>query len=59
MSMQPAITRNSALYFAQRKLSKGRATLFRRFRAASGSQPADVRQTRFGIVQRLHQGNGR
>jgi len=59
MSLQPTITQNSALYFAQRKLSKRRATLFRKFRVASDSQPADARYQRFGIVQRLHHDNGR
>jgi hypothetical protein len=57
--MQSTITQNSALYFAQHKLSKRRATHFRRFRIAAGNQLADVRQRRFGIVQRLHRENGR
>ena len=57
--MQPTITQNSALYFAQHKLSKRRATRFRRFRIAVGNQPAVMRLRRFGIVQRLHRENGR
>jgi hypothetical protein len=32
--MEPTLTQNCALYYAQHKTSKGRAALFRKFRAA-------------------------
>jgi hypothetical protein len=61
--MEPTITQNSALYFAQHKVSKGRAALFRRLSTAASKQnPAVRRQLTFGdlfIVKRLHQDNGR
>ena len=60
--MEPTITQNSALYFAQHKTSKRRAALFKEFRAAARKQGPDVRrQLTFGdlfIVPRLHQDNG-
>ena len=61
--MEPTITQNSALYFAQHKVSKRRAALFRRLRAAARKQGPDLRQQlTFGnlfIVPRLHKDNGR
>jgi len=59
MTMERTITQNSALYLAQHTLSKRRAALFRRFRAAARNQSADVQQLRLGIAQRLHHDNGR
>jgi hypothetical protein len=61
--MEPTLTQNCALYYAQHKTSKGRAALFRKFRAAAGKQCPDVRQQPISgelfFVQRLHQDNGR
>jgi hypothetical protein len=61
--MEPTITQNSALYFAQHKVSKRRAALFRRLSTAASKQGPDVRrQLAAGdlfIVKRLHHDNGR
>jgi hypothetical protein len=61
--MEPTLTQNCALYYAQHKTSKGRAALFKKFRAAARKQAPDVRQElAFGelfIVRRLHPHNGR
>jgi hypothetical protein len=61
--MEPTLTQNCALYYAQHKTSKGRAALFRKFRAATGKQRPDGRQQPISgdlfFVQRLHQDNGR
>jgi len=61
--MEPTLTQNCALYYAQHKTSKGRATLFKKFRAAASKQGPDVRrQLTFGdlfVVPRLHKDNGR
>jgi hypothetical protein len=61
--MEPILTRNCALYYAQHKTSKRRATLFKRFRAVARKQGPDVRQQlTFGdlfVVPLLHQDNGR
>lgn len=57
--MERTITQNSVLYLAQHKLSRRRTAFFRKFRAAAGNQPVDVRQRRFEILERLHQDNGR
>jgi hypothetical protein len=63
INVQPTLTRNCALYYAQHKASKGRATLFRKFRAAARKAAPDVRrQLIFGellVVPSLHQDNGR
>ena len=63
INMEPTLTRNCALYYAQHKTSKGRAALFKRFRAAARKRGPDVRQQlTFGdlfIVPRLHKDNGR
>jgi len=42
--MEPTITQNSALYFARHKVSKRRAALFKKFRAAASKQGPDVRR---------------
>ena len=61
--MEPTLTQNCALYYAQHKTSKGRAALFRKFRAAARKRTPDVRrQLIFGelfIAPRLHRDNGR
>jgi len=61
--MEPTLTQNCALYYAQHKTSKRRATLFKRFRAAARKQGPDVRQQlTFGdlfVVPLLHRANGR
>ena len=63
INMEPTLTQNCALYYAQHKTSKARAALFKKFRAAARKQGPDVRrQLTFGdlfIVPRLHQDNGR
>ena len=61
--MEPALTQNCALYYAQHKTSKGRAALFKRFRAAARKQATDVpQQLTLGdlfIVPRLLKDNSR
>ena len=61
--MEPALTQNCALYYAQHKTSKGRAALFKRFRAAARKRAPDVpRQLTLGelfIAPRLHKDNRR
>ena len=61
--MEPTLTQNCALYFAQHKTSKGRAALFKKFRAAAHKRGPNVRrQSTSGdlfIVARVHQDNGR
>jgi len=61
--MEPTLTQNCALYYAQHKTSKGRAALFKKFRAAARKRgPDDRRQLTFGelfIAPRLHKDNGR
>jgi hypothetical protein len=61
--MEPTITQNSALYLAHRKVSKRRATLFRRLRTAASKQGPDAQRqltsSDLFIAQRLHQDNGR
>jgi hypothetical protein len=63
INMEPTLTQNCALYYAQHKTSKGRAALFKKFRAAALKQGPDVRrQLTSGdlfIVPRLHRDNGR
>ena len=62
MNMQPTLTQNSALYFAQHKVSKSRAALFQRFRIAARKEPADARQLTLGgadIMRQLYRDNGR
>jgi hypothetical protein len=61
--MEPILTQNCALYYAQHKTSKARAALFKRFRAAGRNQGSDVRrQLTFGelfIAPRLNRDNAR
>jgi hypothetical protein len=60
--MELTLTQNSALYFAQHKVSKRRAALFRQFRGAVKNRAPNMRQLTFGdayVVQRPHQDNGR
>ena len=61
--MEPTLTRNHALYYAQHKTSKARATLFKKFRAAARKQGPDVRRRLASgdlfVVPRLHRDNGR
>jgi hypothetical protein len=61
--MESTLTQNGALYFAQHKISKQRATLFRRFAIAAKKQRPDVwQQPPTGdlfLWQRLHCDNGR
>lgn len=63
INMEPTLTQNCALYYARHKTSKGRAALFKKFRATVGKRGPDVRrQLTSGdlfIGQRLHQDNGR
>ena len=42
INMEPALTQNSALYYAQHKTSKRRATFFQRFRAVARKQGSDT-----------------
>jgi hypothetical protein len=61
--MEPTITQNSSLYLAHRKVSKRRATLFRRLRIAASKQGPDAQRqltsTALFIARRVHQDNGR
>ncbi len=61
--MEPTLTQNCALYYAQHKTSKRRAALFKKFRAVARERGPDVRrQLASGdlfIVPRVHQDNGR
>ena len=62
INMEPTLTQNCALYYAQHKISKGRAALFQKLRAAPRKQGPVRQQPISGdlfIVQRLHQDNGR
>jgi hypothetical protein len=63
LNMEPTLTQNCALYYAQHKTSKERAALFRKFRTAARKRGPDVRrQPTSGdlfIVPRVHQDNGR
>jgi len=63
INMEPTLTQNCALYYAQHKTSKRRAALFKKFRAAARKQGPDVRrQLTSGdlfVVPRPHQDNGR
>jgi hypothetical protein len=61
--MKPTITENSALYFAQHKISKQRSALFYKLRTAIRPQGPDLEPQRtFGKLffgQRLYRDNGR
>jgi hypothetical protein len=61
--MEPTLTQNCALYYAQHKTSKRRAAFFQRFRAASRKQAPDIRlrlprDERFRLLP-LFRDNGR
>jgi hypothetical protein len=60
--MEPTLTQNCALYYAQHKTSKERAALFKEFRAAARNREPDVLPPlafRDLFVPRLHRDNGR
>jgi hypothetical protein len=60
--MESTLTQNSALYLAQHGISKRRAALFGRLRAAGRNQSPDLRRRAFpdrSLVSRFHQDNGR
>jgi hypothetical protein len=61
--MEPTLTQNCALYYAQHKTSERRAALFKKFRSAARKQGPDVRRRLVSgelfIVPRLHRDNGR
>jgi len=61
--MEPTLTQNCALYYAQHQTSKGRAALFKKLRAGARKRRPDIRlQLTFGelfVVARLHKDNGR
>ena len=63
LNMEPTLTQNCALYYAQHKTSKRRAALFKKFRAAARKQGPDVRRRLTSgdlfVVTRLHRDNGR
>jgi hypothetical protein len=57
--MEPTITQNSALYLAQRSISKRRSAFFRRLRITTRNQIGDVqRRTIGGLISRF-QDDGR
>jgi hypothetical protein len=62
-NMEPTITQNSALYLANRKVSKRRAALFRRFRTSASKQgpdaPRQLTSSDLFIARPLHEDNGR
>jgi hypothetical protein len=60
--MEPTLTQNCALYYAQHKTSERGATFFRKFRAAARKQALlshSPYATSFSGVYRHHRGNGR
>jgi hypothetical protein len=63
INMEPTLTQNCALYFAQHTAPKRRAALFRKFRTAANKQPPSAHQqiTRDGFSRRplLYRDNGR
>jgi hypothetical protein len=63
IKMEPTLTQNCALYYAQHKSSKPRASFFQRFRAAARKQAPETYQqlthgTRFRRLP-FHRDNGR
>jgi hypothetical protein len=44
IKMEPTLTQNCALYYAQHKTSKRRASFFQRFRAVARKQAPDTRR---------------
>ena len=63
LNMEPTLTQNCALNYAQHRTSKRRAAFFKKFRAAARMQGPDVRRRLASgdlfIVPRPHQDNGR
>jgi hypothetical protein len=63
INMEPTLTQNCALYYAQHTAPKRRAALFRKFRTAAHQQAPSTHQqiTRDGLSRRLslHRDNGR
>ena len=63
IDMEPTLTQNCALYYAQHTAPKRRAALFRKFRTAAHKQAPSTHQqiTRAGLSMRLplHRDNGR
>jgi hypothetical protein len=63
LNMEPTLTQNCALYYAQHKSSKRRASFFQRFRAAARKQvPETYQQLTHGTCFRrlpFHRDNGR
>jgi hypothetical protein len=61
--MEPTLTQNCALYYAQRTTSKRRAALFQRFRAAARKRTLDIHRqaTHDELFRRLplYRDNGR
>jgi hypothetical protein len=59
--MEQTITQNSALYLAHHKVSKRRATVFRRLRTAASKQGPDAQRqlTSRDLFSVLHRDNGR
>jgi hypothetical protein len=63
INMEPTLTQNCALYYAQHTTSKHRATFFRKFRAAARRQEPSIQQQimRDALRKRLplYRDNGR
>jgi hypothetical protein len=62
INMEPTLTQNCALYYAQHSTPKRRPALFRKFRAAARKQALLSERphaTNFSSVYRHHRDNGR
>ena len=61
IGMEPTLTQNCALYYAQHTTQERRAALFRRFRAAARNKvvTAQVQMTRHRSKRALYRDNGR
>ena len=63
INMEPTLTQNCALYYAQHRTSKRRAAFFQKFRAAARKRVPSIRRqlTRDQLSRRLplHPDNGR
>ena len=63
INMEPTLTQNCALYYAQHRTSKRRAAFFQKFRAAARKRVPSIRRqlTRDQLSRRLplHRDNGR
>jgi hypothetical protein len=62
LNMEPTLTQNCALYYAQHRTPKRRAALFREFRAAARKRALlshSPYATNFSGVYRHHRDNGR